>query len=184
MTGPTMEVKGVKEALAILNAMDKKTRRQITKDFAEIAKPMVQEAKRLLPGDAPMSGWNRSYKYSTGTGNALLPWLGAAEARSVKAFTSGSKKKSAVFGMKWNSRAATLFDMAGKSSTPQGAQMINVLSSRYGSPSRTMWKAYEQSSSDVQEQLRKLVEKIMNESSYALSYKQGKTTVAKIVKVF
>ena len=183
MTGPTMEVKGVKEALAILNAMNKKTRRQITTDFAEIAKPMVQEAKRLLPGDAPMSGWNRSYKYSTGTGNALLPWLGAAEARSVKAFTSGSKKKSAVFGMKWNSRAATLFDMAGKSSTPQGAQMINVLSSRYGNPSRTMWKAYEQSASDVQEQLRKLVEKIMNESSYALRYRAGKTTVAKIVKV-
>jgi hypothetical protein len=183
MTGPTMEVKGVKEALAILNAMDKKTRRQITKDFAEIAKPMVVEAKRMLPGDAPMSGWNRSYRYNSGTGDALLPWLGSAEARSVKAFTSGSKKKAAVFGMKWNSRAATLFDMAGKSNTPQGAQMINVLTSRYGSPSRTMWKAYEAASSDVQDQMRKLVEKIMNESSYALRYRAGKTTVAKIVKV-
>ena len=61
MTGPTMEVQGVKKALAILNALDKKTRRQITRDFAEIAKPMVLEAKRLLPGDAPMSGWERAY---------------------------------------------------------------------------------------------------------------------------
>jgi len=209
MTGPTMEVKGVKEALAILNAMDKKTRRQITKDFAEIAKPMVQEAKRLLPGDAPMSGWKRAYnvggrerslankaaRYARGarvreavtTANdeatSLLPWSTSQETRSIKAFTSGSKKKAAVFGMKWNSRTATLFDMAGKSTTPQGAQMINVLSSRYGNPSRTMWKAYELSASDVQEKLRKLVEKIMNESSYALQYKHGKTTVAKIVKV-
>jgi hypothetical protein len=31
--------------------------------------------------------------------------------------------------------------------------------------------------------MRKLVEKIMNESSYALQYRAGKTTVAKIVKV-
>ena len=206
MTGPTMEVQGVKEALAILNAMDKKTRRQITRDFAEIAKPMVLEAKRLLPGDAPMSGWERAYnvggrqkalaRKAVFTGRvreavtmandeatSLLPWSTSKETRSIKAFTSGSKKKAAVFGMKWNSRTATLFDMAGKSTTPQGAQMINVLSSRYGNPSRTMWKAYELSSSDVQEQLRKLVEKIMNESSYALQYKYGKTTVAKIVKV-
>jgi hypothetical protein len=209
MTGPTMEVKGVKEALAILNAMDKKTRRQITRDFAEIAKPMVQEAKRLLPGDAPMSGWERAYnvggreralankasRYARGARvreavttayddpTSLLPWSTSKETRSIKAFTSGSKKKAAVFGMKWNSRTATLFDMAGKSTTPQGAQMINTLSSRYGNPSRTMWKAYELSSSDVQEQLRKLVEKIMNESSYALRYRAGKTTVAKIVKV-
>jgi hypothetical protein len=201
-----MEVQGVKEALAILNAMDKKTRRQITRDFAEIAKPMVMEAKRLLPGDAPMSGWKRAYnvggrqkalaRKAVATGRVreavttandeatgLLPWSTSKETRSIKAFTSGSKKKAAVFGMKWNSQTATLFDMAGKSSTPQGAQMINVLSSRYGSPSRTMWKAYELSSSDVQDQMRKLVEKIMNESSYALRYRAGKTTVAKIVKV-
>lgn len=209
--GATLEVKGVKEALAILNALDKSTRRQITRDFATIAAPMVQEAKRLLPGDVPMSGWSRSYnvggaeraasragaRYANPNrgrvrdfayrGNedatSLLPWNANAERRSIKAFTSGSKKKAAVFGMKWNDPTATLFDMSGKATTPQGEQMINVLSSRYGSPSRIMWKAYEMSAKDIQEQIRQLVEKIMNQSSYALAYKQGKTFVSKIVKV-
>jgi hypothetical protein len=208
--GATLEVKGVKEALATLNALDKATRRQITRDFAALAKPMVDDAKRLLPGDAPMTGWTRAYTVggfeknvarqtarlsnpnrgrvrnfavSGGSGTDLLPWNNNAELRSIKAFTSGSRKKAAVFGMRWNSRTATLFDMAGKSTTPQGAQMINVLSSRYGSPSRVMWKAYESASADVQQKMRELVEKIMNESSYALRYKQGKTIVAKIVKV-
>lgn len=206
----TLEVKGVKEALATLNALDKATRRQITRDFATIAAPMVQEAKRLLPGDAPMSGWKRAYNVGgreralarqtarfanpnrgrirefavTGSeAQGLLPWNANAERRSIKAFTSGSKKKAAVFGMKWNDRTATLFDMSGKSMTPQGAQMINVLSSRFGSPSRIMWKAYQMSADDVQKQLRELVEKIMNESSYALQYKHGKTVIAKVVKV-
>lgn len=198
--GATLEVKGVKEALATLNALDKATRRQITRDFATIAAPMVQEAKRLLPGDAPMSGWNRGYSvggyakkqarmargvvsFADEDSTSLLPWNAGAERRSIKAFTSGSKKKAAVFGMKWNDRTATLFDMSGKSMTPQGAQMINVLSSRFGSPSRIMWKAYQMSADDVQKQLRELVEKIMNESSYALQYKHGKTVVAKVIKV-
>jgi hypothetical protein len=209
--GATLEVKGVKEALATLNALDKATRRQITRDFAALAKPMVDDAKRLLPGDAPMTGWTRAYNvggaeraagraaaryanpnrgrirefgyYGNEEATALLPWNNNAELRSIKAFTSGSRKKAAVFGMRWNSRTATLFDMAGKSTTPQGAQMINVLSSRYGSASRVMWKAYEMASADVQQKMRELVEKIMNESSYALRYKQGKTIVAKIVKV-
>ncbi len=198
--GATLEVKGVKEALATLNALDKATRRQITRDFATIAAPMVQEAKRLLPGDAPMSGWNRGYSvggygkkqarmargvvsFANEDATSLLPWNANAERRSIKAFTSGSKKKAAVFGMKWNDRTATLFDMSGKSMTPQGAQMINVLSSRFGSPSRIMWKAYQMSADDVQKQLRQLVEKIMNESSYALQYKHGKTVVAKVIKV-
>lgn len=208
--GATLEVKGVKEALAILNALDKSTRRQITRDFATIAAPMVQEAKRLLPGDAPMSGWNRAYNVggreralarqaarfanpnrgrvrefavTASSGESLLPWNANAERRSIKAFTSGSKKKAAVFGMKWNDRTATLFDMSGHATTPRGEQMINVLSTRYGSPSRIMWKAYEMSANDIQEQLRQLVEKIMNESSYALQYRAGKTTIAKIVKV-
>lgn len=182
MTGPTMEVKGVKEALAILNAMDKKTRRQITRDFAEIAKPMVVEAKRLLPGDVPMSGWNRTWKVGS-TGYELLPYVPTLADKSIKAFTSGSKKQAAVFGMKWVGRRAALFDMSSQSTTPQGAQMVNTLTTRFGSPSRTMWKAYQTASTDVQEQMRKLVEKIMNESSYALQYRAGKTTVAKIVKV-
>lgn len=209
--GATVEVKGVKEALATLNALDKATRRQITRDFATIAAPMVQEAKRLLPGDAPMSGWNRAYnvggaeraavraaaRYANPNrgrirdfayrGNeeatSLLPWNANAERRSIKAFTSGSKKKAAVFGMKWNDRTATLFDMSGHSRTPQGEQMINTLSSRFGSPSRIMWKAYEMSAKDVQEQIRQLIEKIMNESSYALQYRAGKTFVSKVVKV-
>ena len=210
MTGPTMEVKGVKEALAILNAMDKKTRRQISRDFAEISKPMVVEAKRMLPGDVPMSGWNRTWTVggternlarqaarlsnpnrgrmrnaavSTGPGYQLLPYVPTLADKSIKAFTSGSKKQAAVFGMKWVGRRAALFDMSGQSTTPQGAQMVNTLTTRFGSPSRTMWKAYEAASTDVQDQMRKLVEKIMNESSYALRYRAGKTTVAKIVKV-
>lgn len=198
--GATMEVLGVKESLAILNALDKKTRRQITRDFAAIAKPMVDEAKRLLPGDAPMSGWKRAYNvggydkklarmargvesWALERTTALLPWDANAERRSIKAFTSGSKKKAAVFGMRWNDVTATLFDMSGHSTTPQGAQMVQTLGSRYGSPSRIMWKAYEMQSAEIQDQIKQLVERIINESSYALRFQAGVTTAAKIVKV-
>lgn len=178
MINSTIEVVGVKEALATLQALDKRTRRQITRDFATIAKPMVETAQNMMPNKPPMSGWAREYK-PTGrygrSGQPILPWEAGAELRMVKAFTSGKRKNAAIFGMKWNSATARLFDMSGKSRTPQGAQMVSVLGSRYGSPSRIMWKAYEQASLDVQHELRQLVEKIMNESSMALRSQSGVT---------
>ena len=39
--------------------------------------------------------------------------------------------------------------------------MVAALNSKYGTPSRVMWRAYERSDSQVQYELRKLVNKVM-----------------------
>lgn len=165
-----IEVVGVKEALATLNSLNKTVRREITKDYAKIAKPMVDDAKALMPKTAPMSGWERSWS-PRGRGEQILPWQAQGELKQVKAFTSGKKRDAAIFGMRWNSRTAVLFDMSGKAATPQGEQMVTTLGARFGSPSRVMWKAYERSANDVQEELKQLLEKIMKSYSEALGYR-------------
>lgn len=164
-----IEVVGVKEALATLNSLNKTVRREITKDYAKIAKPMVDDAKSMLPKTPPMSGWSRSW--SPGGRGEVLPWNAPGELKAVKAFTSGKRKNAAIFGMKWNSQNAVLFDMTGKAATPQGEQMVTTLGARFGSPSRVMWKAYERSANDVQEELKQLLEKIMRSYSEALGYR-------------
>ena len=44
-----MEFSGLKEALKELNTIDKKLRRQITKDFKQIVQPVVGKAESMLP---------------------------------------------------------------------------------------------------------------------------------------
>lgn len=172
-----MQVKGIKEALAEINSIDKKLRRSFTVEYKTIVAPMVAEATQLIPQRAPMSGWNRdwtprswnSWRISERGGGIILPWFTDYRMTPVKPFLSGKRPRTvggttrnlAAFGMRWNDRRAILFDMAGQSNTPQGAQMVSVLGQRFGAPSRAMWKAYEQSSLDIQYEIRQLVEKIM-----------------------
>jgi hypothetical protein len=163
-----LEVKGIKEALAELNSVDKKLRRSFTVEYKNIVAPMVVDAVNLVPVKAPMSGWNRNW---TPRGNVrasgLLPWTEKGPA--IKPYLSGKRPKStgqytrnlAAFGMKWTDRASVLFDTSGQARTRQGAQMVATLGERFGAPSRAMWRAYEQSSLDVQYEIRQLVEKIM-----------------------
>jgi len=64
-----------------------------------------------------------------------------------------------------------LFDASGQSQTKSGDQMIKVLGERYGSPSRAMWRAYDQAGPDMQYELRQLVEKIMQSVGRSIKVK-------------
>jgi hypothetical protein len=159
--GP-IEVVGLKEALAQLNKIDKKLRRQITTDFKAIVDPVLIEARRNIPDDAPLSGMARSWTGKSGA--ELMHWESAKVNKNLKAFTSGKKIREApggfkqnlaTFGIRWGGPQATLFDMARKGRLSQSLQ------SKYGSPSRVIWRAYEAQDSEVEKQVRELVNKVM-----------------------
>lgn len=191
----TINVVGVKEALAELNKTQKVLRRQITRDYKEIMQPTVSEARDLVPTKPPISGFARSWT-PAGSSSAVLPFAGGGRARAprqptqreinypggrrqlgrwlqwrsgLNAYVSGKRPVSrggytrnlAAFGVKWQGPAAVLFDTSASPRTPQGQQMIAALQARYGRPSRVMWRAYEQTSKDVQYELKLLVRKIM-----------------------
>jgi hypothetical protein len=75
----SLEVVGVKEALRELNDIDKKLRRQITKDYQQIVKPVVDAGKQLVPSRAPLSGMDRSWTPS-GSSQSVLPFGGGGVA--------------------------------------------------------------------------------------------------------
>ena len=159
--GP-IEVVGLKDALAQLNKIDKKLRRSITTDFKQIVDPVLVEARRRLPDEAPLSGMARSWKSKSGA--ELMHWEANKVSKNLKAFTSGKKVRDApggfrqnlaTFGIRWGGPQATLFDMARKGNLSQALQ------SRYGSPSRIIWRAYEAQDQEVEKQVRELVNKVM-----------------------
>lgn len=170
-----MQVKGIKQALAEVNSIDKKLRRSFTVEYKTIVAPLVSEAVTLVPVRAPMSGFNRDWtprssnQWRIGDRQGqIMPWTSVSRP-AIKPFLSGKRPRTvggttrslAAFGVRWTDKRSVLFDMSGQSSTPQGAQMVQVLGQRYGAPSRVMWRAYERSGPDIQYEIRQLVEKIL-----------------------
>ena len=162
-----LEIVGIKEALAELNKMDRVARREITQDFRKVTEPVVSEAQQRLPLGAPMSGWNRSW--TTRSGAQLLPYDRASDI--IVAKVSGKRPKMfagymqnvATFYVRFSGPTSVLLDMSGKKGgdTEQGNRMIQVLSQRFGPPSRILWPAYETNKDKVEEEVRKIVDKVM-----------------------
>ena len=157
-----IEVVGLKEALKELNTMDKKLRRQITRDFTKIVQPVLGKAESMLPNDAPLSGMARSWQGKSGAD--IMSWNDTRVRRNIKAFTSGKKVRDApggfkqnlgVFGIKWLGPQATALDMLAK------GVMADNLTDRFGPPSRIIYKAYDSASDEVQQQVKDLVNKVM-----------------------
>jgi len=160
--GMSIEVVGLKSALAELNKIDKKLRRQITTDFKQIVDPVIVEARRNIPDQAPLSGMARSWTGNSGA--ELMNWQANKVNKNLKAFTSGKKVRDApggfrqnlaTFGIRWGGPQATLFDMARK------GKLSDALQARYGSPSRIIWRAYESQSAVVETAVRDLVNRVM-----------------------
>ena len=91
-----IEVVGLKDALKELNTLDKKLRRQVTKDFKEIMKPVIDDAVSRLPNGPPLSGMARSWKGNSGA--ELMAWDDGKVSKNLKAFTSGKKIRDTGLG--------------------------------------------------------------------------------------
>lgn len=167
-----IEVLGLKEALKELNRIDPKLRRQITKDFKQIAQPIVKGAQASLPSGPPLSGMARSWKGKSGT--ELMSWMDDRVSKNLKAFTSGKKVRDSftgyrqnlgVFGVRWAGPQATIFDMAA-----EGALSRN-LTAKFGQPSRVIYRAYNAGYEDVNRQMTELVNKVMQQTNNAMRIK-------------
>ena len=169
MATNVVEVLGLKEALKELNTMDKKLRREITRDFKKIVQPVVGKAESMLPNGAPLSGMARSWQGKSGAD--IMSWNDARVRRNLKAFTSGKKVRDApggfkqnlgVFGIRWLGPQATALDMLAK------GVMADNLTDRFGPPSRIIYRAYDSASDEVQQQVKDLVNKVMKLTNNAM----------------
>ena len=169
MATNVVEVLGLKEALKELNTMDKKLRRQITRDFKQIVQPVVGKAESMLPQGPPLSGMARSWTGKSGAD--IMSWNDTRVRKNLKAFTSGKKVRDApggfrqnlgVFGIRWLGPQATALDMLAK------GVMADNLTDRFGPPSRIIYRAYDSASDEVQAQVKELVNKVMKLTNNAM----------------
>ena len=167
----SIQIVGAKEALRALNSIDKKARRQVTKDFAQIVETVVTQARVDTPSQPPLSGM--AYSWNARGTSQIFPWNNAKSDRAIKPFVSGKKPRQygayvsdlPTFGIKWTTPDALVVEMAGRGPVPtqRGRDMVQALSNRYGTPGRFLWKAYLQHSDTVLKETKQLIKRVMDQ---------------------
>ena len=152
------EVYGIKSAIKELKKIDPIYRKQLDKDAAQIAQPVVDAAKSAYPVEF-LSGMQ--FKWSQ-KGKVKFPYTQKAAQRGVQVKVDTSKKNKGTIVITQKNPAAALIDMAGKGEGKgtRGENFVRLMA-KFGSPSRIMWPAYDAKAPQIEQNIADLVETIM-----------------------
>ena len=163
MTQATIKVYGVKAALKELNKINPSLRRQFTKRYKDIVKPVLQAAKLDFPKSPPLSGMGRPH-------TRLGGWDGGLVAKGVVAKIDTRKGRSdnvGAFFIVQKTGWGSIYDIAGRKNP--GSQFVqNLAANGHGSASRVMWPAYLQNANQIQLSVLDLVGDVMEETNRKL----------------
>ena len=120
-------VYGVRETLAELRELDKALFFEAVREIKKAAAPMAKELERGLPSEPPLSGMARG----------RLAWRKMKVTVKYGGRKDRSKDEWPLLKLELKDGAGQLFDMAGKNGS---SPFSDRLSSRFGGPSRAMWR--------------------------------------------
>lgn len=149
----TMKVQGLESTLKVLQKIQPEVKKQFFKDAKQIVRPAIDEAKGAYRSDY-LSGMSRAWAPG---GRPIFPWNQASASKGVAVTTSLSKKQDAVLTITQKDAAASIFDMAGKTTNNRLGNALNA----FNTPSRVMWRAYEQHAGDIESEMKKSVDEVM-----------------------
>ena len=166
----SVQVYGVKSALKELNKINPKLRREYTKRYKDIVKPVVQAAKLAFPKSAPLSGMARP-------NTRLGGWDGGLVAKGVvaKIDTRKARPRSdnvGAFFIVQKTGWGSIYDIAGRSN-PSSQFVQNLINNGAPNASRAMWPAYEGNAAQVQLAVLDLVGEVMDDVNRNLVVNSG-----------
>jgi hypothetical protein len=132
-----IQVYGVREVIAELRKVAPELRKETIAAMKLAGQPMQQTARALTPASPPISGMARAGgripAYSRKAVTGITIRYGGKYSRNSDSWT--------FLKMQQKDIAGSVFDMAGRRNP--GSDLGQALSSRYGDPSRAMWRAAE-----------------------------------------
>ena len=197
---PTLQVKGIQEALAELNKIDPRYRRQVTKDVKRSGDIIVNEARSMVASfdnskgnSAPLSGMRRGSlikgrdvrwdNAKAQKGYKIKVGARATRERYVN-FTrtdeSGNQYTQQVaFGalpyrlmvVQSTDPAAVIYDHAGRNT--QGTAFVSNLTAQEGPQPRVMEPAVERNREAVEKDVLKTIEKVIDVTNRNLRTRYG-----------
>lgn len=183
-----IEAIGLKDALRELNQLDKRARRQVTKDFKEVVDPAVKAGDKLIPThDQIPSGFFRKWEVRRGT--LLFPFGSTGKPLKMTSKLSGKRPKEsfygttnlATFSIVLRGAGDVVVDLAGvgKNMTEKGRRMAAALDKKMGrTPSRITWRAYDEHADEIEANLQKLIDRVMNDVNEARKFWRSHSNIS------
>lgn len=189
-----IEAVGLKDALRELNTLDKRARRQVTKDFREVAAPAVNAGTKLIPThDQIPSGFFRNWTprhssrgFKREGRNLSFKYGTPGKPLKMDSKLSGKRPKESIYGMKnlatfsivLRGGGDVILDLTGvgKNITPQGRRMAAALDGKIGrTPSRITWRAYDEHADEIEANMQKLIDRVMRDLNEARKFWKTKS---------
>lgn len=174
MASSTTHVRGLQASLKVLREIDPKLAKESRKRLRDDAKPLVQEAKRMVP-DVPLSRWRALGSHQRDTvGQKTLRTSGrfpVFEANAARRRIALSVTNKPVKGFTGRRRLIAVVekDAAGElADNNQGNPMGNNLAAKNGKASRFMWPAAEKHLDTVRKSIRASVRDIERQANREL----------------
>lgn len=159
-------IRGLDSSLRKLKEIDPKLEREAKKNLRRDVKVIVDDARRRIPGDPPLSRWVAPKGGGSTDGRygaSRMPVWNSADARrrigvsirrtKVRGFTG----RRLLIAVRQGSASGAVFDIAGRKS---GNQFGANLSSKFGGASRSMWPAAEAHMQDVHNSIIRTVREV------------------------
>lgn len=169
-----VRVEGVSETLAILKSFDKETLKAVNKEIYQEVKPLVGQARSLMPDTAPMSGWGKPNNGEWGTRLLYDPRsakMGIRTQIKPARQRGGNVKERTLFLIQANP-AGAVFETAGrktKGATKAGVQFIRNLENParggsviIGKQSRVIWGVVLDNRTRITQNTEKIISRYIN----------------------
>jgi len=170
LAAQTIQVEGVAKSLKILRSLDKQLASEVTKQLRASVKPVINQAKQNVPGQA-LSKWG---PWTTGNGRDLAFNSKTARAgiRTVQKTTSKRAKRGgyrpiAILELQNRTAAGSVFELAG-AANPNSVFNQNI-ERKHGAPKRVLFKAWDDRGEQVDQDVEAAVRRIEAEINRKLS---------------
>lgn len=167
-------VEGVSETLRILKSFDKETLKAVNKEIYQEVKPLVGQARALMPDKAPMSGWGKPNNGEWGTDLLFDPQRAKMGIRTqIKPMRQrGSNVKERTLFLAQKDRAGAVYETAGRKTkgvTRAGQQFIRNLENParggtviIGKQSRVIWGVVQDNRRQITDKTERIIIRYMN----------------------
>lgn len=162
-----VDLRSLKRDLKTLRELEPAYRKTVPGRMKAAAEPMLTAAKAKVPSDPPSSGWSTSTQSRTGWRPARIRQRMVLKFRT-SGFKASANPNDVILRMVAKGAPMSIFDMAKNSQTPRTAQWIAGLNTRYGLPSRVMWRTAEQYLPRVQFEVAKVMDEISHRADAAI----------------
>jgi hypothetical protein len=163
LNGIDIKPEGIAELVKVLRKVEPELAKQLPREMRQAGKPLVEEARSLLPQPSPLSGWG-----AWNNGGRDRSWTRKAKSGIRITTNTGARKGVHVINLmalESKDPAAAIYENAGRhrkgsiTSSDASDRFLAALEDKHGAAPRFLWPAVEINIPKLNRELQQVIER-------------------------